>query len=90
MSTDDLAVEGRLKSYIESVRDTQLEGEPSELVDKHLVRDLAMDSLDIMNLLFQIEENEKVEITEADLEAHALYRFGKLAAHIRKQKEGAA
>ena len=59
MPTDDLAVEGRLKGYIESVRGTQLEHEPADLVGKHLVNDLSMDSLDIMNLLFQIEENER-------------------------------
>lgn len=89
MASEELALEGRLKEYIESIKDTQVPHEPSELGDKHLVKDLAMDSLDIMNLLFRIEEQEKVEITEADLEAHALYRFGSLADYI-KQKSGGA
>ena len=56
------------------------------MIGKHLINDLSMDSLDIMNLLFQIEENEGVEISEADVEANALYSFGKLADHIRQAK----
>jgi len=90
MSAEELSVENRLKTYIETVRSKQLEHEADQLVGKHLVRDLAMDSLDIMNLLFQIEEKESVEITEADMEANALSTFGKLADHIRQAKEGAA
>ena len=89
MPTDELALETRLKGYIESIRDTELKHGASELADKHLVKDLAMDSLDVMNLLFRIEEKENVEITEADMEAHALYKFGKLADFIRQKIGGA-
>lgn len=88
MATDEPALESRLKGYIESIKDNAIPHEDSEMGDKHLVKDLAMDSLDIMNLLFKIEEQEKVEITEADLEAHALYRFGSLADYIKQKAAG--
>ena len=88
MSSEENALESRLKSYIESVRDKKLELEVAELSDKHLINDLAMDSLDIMNLLFEIQEKEKVEVSEADMESGSLYRFNKLADHIRQRQNG--
>lgn len=88
MSSEDNAIESRLKGYIETVQDRKLDIEVSELTKKHLINDLALDSLDIMNLLFQIEENEKVEITEADMESESLYDFAKLAGYIKEKQAG--
>ena len=82
MTYDEGTLEGRLKTYIESIRKLKIEA--TDLADKHLVHDFAMDSIDIVNLLYKIEQQEGLEITEADLEAHSLYRFGKLADHIRQ------
>ena len=81
----ETTIESRLKGYIESVRGSELKVEVSDLAKKHLINDLGMDSLDIMNFLFQIEENEKVQISEADLESQALFTFGNLADHVRKK-----
>ena len=66
MTNEDVSIESRLKDYIESVKDKPLEHGVEELSSKHLINDLGMDSLDIINMLFQIEENEKVDISEED------------------------
>jgi acyl carrier protein len=86
--SEDTALESRLKGYIESVRGNELKIDVGDLPKKHLINDLGMDSLDIMNFLFQIEENEKVQISEADMESLALFKFGNLAAFVRKQLAG--
>lgn len=86
MTSDDTSIEGRLKSYIESVKDTPLDLELDELAGKHLINDLAMDSLDIINMLFRIEETEGVDISEADMESHSLFEFSRLAAHLRQKR----
>ncbi len=80
------SIESRLKGYIETVKGRELEFSADELSGKHLINDLALDSLDIINVLFQIEENEKVDITEADMESHSLFDFQSLAKHIAEKK----
>ena len=86
MTDDSDSIESRLKGYIETVRGKELELGLEDLSSKHLINDLALDSLDIINVLFQIEENEKIDITEADMESHSLFDFQSLAAHIRQKK----
>ena len=78
----------RLKGYIEAVQDRKLDFDAAQLTGKHLINDLAMDSLDIMNFLYQVEENEKVEISEAEMESESLYDFAKLVNHIRAKQAG--
>ena len=85
-TTDETSIESRLKGYIESVRNTRLDMELEDLAGKHLINDLAMDSLDIINMLFRIEEGEGLDISEADMESHALYEFARLADYIRQQR----
>ena len=86
MTSDNDSIESRLKGYIETVKGRELGIELDELSGKHLINDLALDSLDIINVLFQIEENEKIDITEADMESHSLFDFASLANHIRQKK----
>ncbi len=88
MTSDTLPLEARLKSYIESVKDTRLDLDLEQLAASHLINDLAMDSLDIINLLFRIEESEGVDISEADMETHSLYEFSRLADHVRGARGG--
>jgi acyl carrier protein len=87
MTSDNDSIESRLKGYIETVKGRALDFDLSQLPSKHLINDLALDSLDIINVLFQIEENEKVDITEADMESHSLFDFESLANHIREKKQ---
>jgi len=87
MANDDVSIEGRLKGYIESVKDKKLDFEVEELSSKHLINDLEMDSLDIINMLFQIEENEQVNISEEEMESHSLFDFKNLADYIRKRRD---
>ena len=88
MTSDDAPLEARLKSYIEAVKDTRLDLDLDQLAGSHLINDLAMDSLDIINFLFRIEESEGVDISEADMESESLYEFSRLAAHVRAARGG--
>ena len=84
--TSENSIESRLKGYIETVKGAPLDIDLAELPSKHLINDLGMDSLDIINMLFQIEENEQIDITEADMESHSLFDFQSLAAHVQSKK----
>jgi|GEM_PF-6952123 acyl carrier protein len=48
----------------------------------HFIEDLQFDSLDIINLLFEIETNYDVEITIDDFNSKNLAVVGNLAEHI--------
>ncbi len=85
MSNDVDALYARLKHYIETSQKKTLDIDLADLPDKHLISDLEMDSLDMANFLFQVEEKEGVLIDESDLEARELYRLGKLVDYIQKQ-----
>ena len=49
----------------------------------HFIEDLQFDSLDIINLLFEIETNYDVEITIDDFNNKNLAVVGNLAEHIK-------
>ena len=51
MISDQKSIEERLKGYIESAKNIRLDIEVGDLAGKHLIYDLDMDSLDIMNIL---------------------------------------
>ncbi len=78
----DESIESRLKRYIEEAKNAEIGFAADELRGKHLINDLAMDSLDIINMLFQIEENEGVDISEEDMERESLFEFSQLADHV--------
>lgn len=50
-----------------------------------LTDDFGLDSLDIINLLFQIDENFGVKVTAADLKERSLLVIGNMAAYIVEQ-----
>lgn len=83
----DETIESRLKAYIEAAKNSPLELEPDELHGKHLINDLAMDSLDIINMLFQIEENEGLDISEEEMESESLFEFDRLADYVEEHSE---
>lgn len=83
----DESIESRLKRYIEEARNGEIGFEADELRGKHLINDLAMDSLDIINMLFQIEENEGVDISEEEMESESLFEFSRLADYVEEQSE---
>jgi acyl carrier protein len=48
----------------------------------HVMEDLGFDSLDFINLLFQVEETYGFKIPEPDIDEHELFKFGALASYI--------
>ncbi len=52
------------------------------LASLHLGDDLEMDSLDLINFLFQIEEKFKVKVKGHDIGAKDLLVLGNLAAYV--------
>lgn len=48
----------------------------------NMLEDLKLDSLDVINLLFTLEEEFDVKIPEPDIDAHNLYVIGNLVRYI--------
>jgi len=47
-----------------------------------LLKDLGCDSLDLINLLFQVEEEFSVGVPEPDIDAEELTKVGNLVAYV--------
>jgi len=47
-----------------------------------LLQDLGCDSLDMINLLFQVEEAFAVSVPEPDIDAHELTKVGNLVDYV--------
>lgn len=58
----------KIKGIIREVKPVK-----SEITEKTDIRDLEMDSLDIMNYMFSIEDNFGVKIADEELEEKDLY-----------------
>lgn len=52
----------------------------------NLVEDLNLDSLELINLLFKIEEKYGIQISETELKSGELMVIGNLAAAIAKRR----
>ena len=52
------------------------------LMSKNLFEDIGFDSLDFINLLFQVEEKFKFKIPEPDIDGKNLVNVGTLGAYI--------
>jgi len=53
-----------------------------EAMTLNMLEDLKLDSLDVINLLFTLEEEFSVNIPEPDIDAHNLYVIGNLVRYI--------
>ena len=50
-----------------------------------LLQDIGCDSLDLINLLFRIEQRYKIKIPEPDIDEQGLTRVGRLADYLAAQ-----
>lgn len=64
------------------VTERTLEGTDEAVASRDLIKDEGMDSLDLINLLFRIEEEVGVKIPEPDIDAHNLTVVGNLADYL--------
>lgn len=85
MSKD--AVRAFLKEAVLEVKpDAALAEDPAAFEAQHLIEDLGLDSLDVINLLFSLEEEFGVKIPEPDIDAHDLYRVGALVGYVSERR----
>jgi acyl carrier protein len=52
-----------------------------------LIQDLGCDSLDMINLLFQVEERFSITVPEPDIDSENLTNTGNLVAYIQAKVE---
>lgn len=57
----------------------------ADLAEKNLIRDVKLDSLDFINLLFRLEEVYAIKIPEPDIDTHGLAATAKLANYIAER-----
>jgi acyl carrier protein len=69
-------------SILDVKPDAVLPEEDDSLDALHLLEDVALDSLDLINLLFSLEEEYEVKIPEPEIEEHKLLLCGNLVAHV--------
>lgn len=73
-----------IEELLAMVRELKPEAEiaAGDTLPKHLSDDMGLDSLDLINLLFRIEETWGVRVTGDDIAAKDLLIAGNLAAFI--------
>jgi acyl carrier protein len=77
------------KELAELLKDCEIEGlsiPDKDITTVHLRDDLDIDSLDLINVLFRIEQKYGVKITGEDLEQSNLFSLGNLAAFVDQNK----
>lgn len=57
----------------------------ADLAGKNLIKDVKLDSLDFINLLFRLEEIYAIKVPEPDIDTHDLAVTAKLAAYIAER-----
>ena len=72
----------RILSAVVELKPDWTAPEPEEALKLNMLEDLKLDSLDVINLLFTLEEEFDVKIPEPDIDAHNLYVIGNLVRYI--------
>lgn len=79
---DRQEISDHLRDVIGEVKGTRPDQPDATLESQQLTADLGLDSLDLINVLFRIEEDYGLKIAEDELDAKELIVFGKLVDHI--------
>lgn len=87
MHRDDVLA--RVKSALVEVAPATVSAIDAEFQSKHLIEHLRLDSLDVISLLFKLEETCGVKIPEGDVDAENLMIVGNLAAYISRKQQAA-
>ena len=76
----------RLGAFVSELKPAVALGGPSEMAALNMTEGAGLDSLDVINLLFRVEEEYGVKVPDEDIDAHELLVFGKLAAYVAERK----
>lgn len=76
----------RLGEFVTELKPTVTLGGPAEMAALNMTEGAGLDSLDVINLLFRVEEEYGVKVPDEDIDAHQLLVFGKLAAYVAERK----
>lgn len=82
MSMDAARILNDLAKMIKEMKPETDTDAARDLGGVHVVEDLGFDSLDFINLLFQVEEKYGFKIPEPDIDQHQLFKLGKLAGYV--------
>ena len=82
MTDKKVAIEADLIDIVKGFKGGDFVEPPGAAADAHLFDDLGLDSLDVINLLFQLEEKYGVKISAEDVKERDLMVLGKLSAFI--------
>lgn len=80
--SDKAALVTELVGMVRECKNDQLELPDGDPGDLNMRDDLELDSLDLIDILFQIEQNHGVDISGDELLGKDLLVIGKLADHI--------
>lgn len=58
----------------------------NELENTHIMEDMNLDSLDVINFLFRMEEKTSVKIPEEDIDTENLMIVGNLVSYLKKRQ----
>ena len=86
MSENKAAIENELLEIVRGFKGADFVEPKGPAASAHLFEDLGLDSLDLINLLFQLEEKHGVKISADDVQQRNLLVLGNLAAFVTGQK----
>lgn len=82
MSDNRADIMNFLRDSVSEISGKPVSDDGDILESRQLIADLGLDSLDLINLLFSIEEKYGLKIPEEDIDSHDLVQFGKLVDYV--------
>ena len=86
MSEKQAAVVAGLVEIIRSFKGGDFVEPKGAVAGLNFFDDFGLDSLEVINLLFQIEQKYGIQISDEDMQKHELMVVGNMAAFIAKKK----
>lgn len=75
----------KIRSIYAEVTDKPIDGSEEDASARDLIRDEGMDSLDLINMLFRIEEEFGVKVPEPDIDSFNLTNIGNLVSYVEER-----
>ena len=74
-----------LREAVQGIISTAAPADDVSFRHMDLIQDLGCDSLDMVNMLFQMEERYNIKVPEPDIDEHELSKVGNLVAYIEER-----
>jgi len=71
-----------LRAAISEIKSAPVDVADSEFYDMNMIEDFGLDSLDMMTLLFHVEQHYDVKIPEPDIDEKNLIKIGNMADYL--------